>query len=234
MTQQLPLDITVRESASFANYIFGKNDAIYEILQQLISGKGENSIYLWGTSGTGKTHLLQAICQQVAQYNNTPAYISLNQLEMLTPDILEGLETLDLVCIDDIHCIAGQTEWEQALFHLFNRLQDNHVPLIMTAHVSPKKLNLHLPDLTSRLTWGGVFQLQPLTDEEKVDALQKHASVLGLTLSAKVARYLLQHCSRDMPTLMEWLQRLDYASLSHSRKLTLPFVRQLLAQNDTL
>lgn len=229
MMLQLPLNIGLSDAASFANFTPTGNEVAYGALQNLLTHQTSNScLYLWGATGTGKSHLLQASCHAVSQAQAVPAYLPLKQVFRNGIDLLEGLEHLDAVCIDDLGAIAGIRQWERALFELFNQLRDAQVPLIFSAHAPPQQLGLQLPDLVSRLTWGGVYALQSLNEAETVHALQKRAQDYGWTLPEEVARYLIKHCARDMPSLIAWLQRLDYASLAARHKITIPFVRQLL------
>jgi len=143
--------------------------------------------------------------------------------------MLEGLEQQAVVTVDDVHAIAGQAAWEEALFHLFNRLREAGNRLVVSARGAPAALNLQLPDLVSRLGWGPVFQLQPLDDDGKRAALQLRARQRGMELPDEVAWYLLRRSPRDMDSLFELLQRLDVASLAAQRRLTIPFVRGLIA-----
>ncbi len=229
MSTQLPLGIHLQFSQSFANYNATFNHTALLVLRQVIARQSENSLYLWGASGTGKTHLLQAACQEIAYLDQTPAYIPLAEFKSAGTIVLEGLDNLDLVCLDDLQEIVGSNDWEGALFDLFNRLKDRNIPLLMTGNDSPNELGLHLLDLESRLSWGGVFKLQSLDNKEKIKALQQHAQQLGFELSEKVARYLLKQFAYDLASLIHQLRNLDYASLAAHRKITLPFVRQWLA-----
>lgn len=233
MSTQLPLGIQLQDPVSFDNFLPGQNRTAYEFVQHLIDGhgQGETSVFLYGISGTGKTHLLQAACQHVTQRGGSSAYLPLTQFKQFSTEMLDGLEHLNLVCIDDVQEIAQLILWETALFHLFNRLHDNAIPLLITATARPDALGFTLQDLVSRLFWGGIFELQPLDDAAKVKILQQHAQNIGISLSQEVAIYLLQHCSRDLQTLMQWLQQLDYISLAQRKKITLPLVRHLLAHS---
>jgi DnaA family protein len=141
--------------------------------------------------------------------------------------MLEGLEALSLVCIDDVDTIAGDAAWEAALFHLFNRVRERGARIVIAGSASPRALGLGLPDLATRLAWGLVFQLHPLGDEEKAQALQLRARGRGMEMPEAVARYLLQHHARDMAALFALLERLDRASLAAQRRLTVPFVREI-------
>ena len=224
---QLPLSVSLRDGASFSNYHAGPNVEAVHALHELLKG-GEKYIYLWGAAGTGKTHLLQAACQVVAARGETAAYLPLMQAREISTELLAGLEQVALVCVDDVQAIANNSEWETALFHLYNRLRETDTRLIVAAGMPPANLVLGLSDLSSRLASGLILQLRELSDEEKLVALRLRAHARGFELTEEVARFLLRHCPRDMPRLFELLQRLDHASLANQRKVTIPFVRDLI------
>jgi len=229
MPVQLPLTFNWQvPSYSFSNYEAEPNQLAYQALQQLLHGEHGQCLYLWGGSSTGKTHLLQAACQFISQQNATPVYLPFSELREYSPEVLDGLDELDLVCIDDIHLIAGLDHWERALFTLFNRLREMNTPLVISAVAAPKALGLQLPDLVSRLAWDSVFMLEALPDESKMRVIQKYSAELGMELSESVAVYLLKHCPTNLKVLISWIERLDYASLASKRRLTVPFVREVL------
>ena len=228
MIVQLPLGIRLRDSATFANYFPGANLEVVTYLQQHGGMRGEQCAYLWGGAGTGKTHLLQAACHTVASRDEATAYLPLSQAEELSPSILEGMAELSLVCIDDIEYIAGHDAWERALFHLYNHMRDAGTHLLITGKISPVSCGITLPDLASRLAWGMVFQLHPLGDEEKLQALQLRANARGMEMPGDVARYLLNRNQRDMPALYSLLDQLDHVSLATQRRLTIPFIKEFL------
>lgn len=227
MSRQLPLGIRLREAATFGNFLPVGNDALLATLQ----APGNSSIYLWGSAGTGKTHLLQAVCHQAAAQGRRAAFLPLAE-PGLEPAMLEGMEQYDQVCLDDIEQIAGNPKWETALFHAYNRITAAGHQLRVAASVSPAALDIQLPDLLSRLGWGPVFQLQPLSDSAKRQALQQRAAARGLTLEGEVADYLMKRCPRDMTSLFALLEGLDDASLVAQRRLTIPFVRDYLARQQ--
>ena len=226
---QLPLPVALPDGVSFANFVAGSNLEVVQTLQGRVHGN-EHFVYLWGAAGTGKTHLLHASCQHAAEQHSAAAYLPLADADTLSPAVLESLEHLDVVCIDDIQTIAGRSEWETGLLHLYNRIRDSGGRLRVTGNAAPAELRLALPDLGSRLSWGLIFQLQPLDDENKLRALQLRARSRGMDLPEEVGRYLLNHWPRAMPKLFELLQHLDTGSLTHQRKLTIPFVRELIKQ----
>ncbi|MFQ5487069.1 MAG: DnaA regulatory inactivator Hda [Gammaproteobacteria bacterium] len=226
ITMQLPLGIRLKDSNTFANFVSGPNGEVLAYLQSQL--RGGAAVYLWGAGGTGKTHLLQAACHEAGKAGLRTAYVPLTCWRELSVELLEGLEAVDLVCLDDVAAVAGQPAWEVALFHLYNRLRDAGGNLLASGPLPPASLPLALPDLRSRLAWGMVFQLQPLGDEEKLVGLCRRARDRGLELPEKVGRYLLQRCPRDMSTLFCLLDSLDRASLAAQRRLTIPFVKEVM------
>lgn len=228
MINQLTLGVGLKDEATFANYDPGQNGPLIQALKNAASGAGDKVIYFCGTGGQGRTHLLQAVCHEANCQKHTAAYIPLANLVDYSPAILDGMESLKLVCVDDVHLIAGKTDWEEALFHTYNRIHDAGGCLVVTANVMPKSLGLTLPDLVSRLSWGVAFQLQSLTDDEKLAVLMMRAERRGMTLTDEVGKFILNHCPRHMGTLFAALDALDKASLAAQRKLTIPFVKSVL------
>ncbi len=222
---QLTLGVGLKDEATFANYFAGKNALLVEELKKAAQGAGERVIYFYGQ---GSTHLLQACCHEAHQHGLSAAYLPLASLIDFSPDVFEGLESRQLICIDDIHRIAGNRIWEEAVFHAYNRIHDKGGQLMMTASMAPKSLGLALPDMVSRLSGGIVFQLQPLTDEEKLHVLTMRAERRGMMLSEDVGKFILTHCPRHMSTLFATLETLDKMSLAAQRKLTIPFVKTVL------
>lgn len=226
---QLSLGLALKESATFAGFFAGPNLEAVRAIQQTANGEGEQLVYLWGGHGSGKTHLLQAACHQAGERAQGTAYLPMAQLEQLPVDVLEGLEALPLVCIDDVHLIAGREEWEFALFDLFNRVHDSGGHLVISACAKPADAGLRLPDLRSRFGWGVGFQLHELDDAGRLGALQLQAGRRGLELTGEVGLYLLRRYARDMSTLMGLLDQLDRASLAAQRRLTIPFIKSVLS-----
>lgn len=230
--QQLSLGVSLNDDATFDNFYAPQGSANARTLtwlRQQSRGEGESFIYLWGASGVGLTHLLQAAGHSAQGAGLSVQYLPLRDLVGFAPDALfEGLENLDYLCLDGLEAIAGNPQWEEALFHLYNRLHEQRRQLLVAAVKGPQELPVTLPDLRSRLMWGVTVQVQALSDEEKQLALRHRARARGLELSDEVAHYILQRVPRDMNELFCYLQRLDHASLAEQRKLTIPFVKKVL------
>lgn len=225
---QLTLGVSLLDEATFINFYPGKNTQIIDALKRTVTGEGERLIYLCGTVSQGCSHLLQACCHFAHQQHVSSIYLPLGNLKYLSPDALKGFENLDLICIDDLDVIAGQKAWEEAIFHLYNRVNDAGGRLIIAAHALPKSLGLTLADLISRLAWGIIYQLSPLSDIEKLFVLQARAESRGIKVTDEVGKFILNHYPRHMSVLFAALDKLDQASLAAHRRLTIPFVKEVL------
>lgn len=225
---QLTLGLGLKDEATFENFYPGSNQEMVSVLKKMATGNGEKSIYICGSRGQGLSHLLQACCHQASRQRISSVYLPLGTLIADHPGVLEGFENLQLICIDDLHAVAGNKEWEEAIFYLFNRVYDAQGKIIFAANDLPKALNIKLPDLVSRLSWGMVYQLHPLSDDEKIATLKMRANARGINLSDDVARFIMTHCPRHMGTLFAALDALDKASLAAQRRLTIPFVKEVL------
>jgi len=225
---QIPFEFGNKNAISFDLYLAGPNFEVLNYIKNIAAGAESKFIYLWGQSGCGKSHLLQAACYHAHAQERHTAYIPLLEHEQFEPQILEGLETCDLVCIDDVHAIAGNDDWERALMRLFNALREKGHVMLSSGNDKPENLDIELADLRSRLSWDLVYHLKQLNDDGKIAALKQRAQRRAFELPDDVAEYLLKRVSRDPHYLFELLDKLDVASLSAQRKLTIPFVRTLV------
>lgn len=226
--QQLPLDIELHSDATFANFVIGENQLLLQKLRMICHGDSE-FIYIYSEKGHGRSHLLQALTHAYSEQNPDKliAYIPLEN-GMVLPQMLDGLAAFDCVSLDGIEEVIANQEWQIAIFNLYNQLKEQGKSLLITGVNAPSQLNIQLKDLKSRLSAMFIYNIKPLNDEEKLTLLQKKAEEKGLELSAEVGHYLLARQQRDMPTLLAILDKLDQASLQAKRKLTIPFVKEVL------
>lgn len=229
MSGQLSLRLRLDDEATFANFF--TTEANRPALAALRS-PDMRVLYLFGPPGCGRSHLLQALSHELMGEGQAAVYLPLAALTDLPPEeVLEGLEASPVILLDDIDSIAGRSDWETALFHLFNRVDVAGGRWIATGHATPGQLPVALPDLRSRLLWGGSFQLHALDDEQRQEALIMLARRRGLDMPVEVARYLLARQARSMPALTALLEELDRASLRERRRLTVPFVKEVLGSS---
>jgi len=224
---QLPLSLKIRTDASFENYYPGDNQLVYQkLIQCFEEKKSGGSIYIWGEKSVGKTHLLQATCLLAGEKELTSAYVPLSDFKSFNVQILDGLETMRFVCVDDVDAIHGLEEWEEGLFNLYNRALETGNQLIFAASKNISQSSIKLADLQSRFSWGFVYALKSLCDEDKKIVLQERARSLGLELNDNVIHYLLNRFPRNLTTLFSIIDDLDKASLITQRKITIPLIKQ--------
>lgn len=226
--RQLPLGVRLRDSALFETYHPGPNARAVTYLTELAAGRAAAGAWLWGDRGTGKTHLLQAACRAADAAGVAAVYLPLAALAEFGAAPFAGLGTQGLVAVDDLDRAAGRAPLEGSLFRLYNELLDAGGRLLVASRAAPARLGIELPDLRSRLGAGVVYQLRRLDDDDCVEALRMRAAGRGLELPPETARFLMRRLPRDIASLCGWLDRLDAASLAAQRRLTVPFVRDVL------
>ncbi|WP_394132765.1 DnaA inactivator Hda [Shewanella maritima] len=228
--KQLSLPVYLPDDETFDSYYPASgNDELIKTLQNSAQQSIDNSLYLFGPEKSGRTHLLHAACAQANDSDRRALYIPLGIHASISTALFDDLESMQLICIDDVDAIAGHPVWEEALFHLYNRIaEQDDCQLIVSASASPQEADFVLPDLVSRMQWGLIYQLQPMEDHEKLAALQRRAAMRGLQLPDDVGRFLLTRMARDLRTLFDVLDKLDKASMVHQRKLTIPFIKEML------
>ncbi len=197
-------------------------------LRALALGESSDAFYLQGTNGSGKTHLLLAACAAAEAAGRRANYLSLARLRGRARDALQGIEQADLVALDDLDALAGEREDEIALFDLHNRARDAGAGLLYAGRDVPAALPLALPDLRSRLAQCTLLVLRALDDAGRADVLRQRAAARGLQFDEAALDWLLRRYSRDLSDLGALFERLDRASLAAQRRLTVPFLRQVL------
>ena len=224
---QLALEVQLRDDATLDNYLApAQAQPLLRALEGQLHAQGEPVIYICGPGGSGKSHLLQAACHLAG---DAALYLPMGEVAQYPPgDVLRGVETLDLVCLDDIEQVLGDDDWEMALFDLFNRAREWGCRLLLAADGPPRAQAIALPDLRSRMSWGIVFQLMQPDDEFRSEILRYRAERRGLVLPTELASYIVHRAPRSLDRLLELLDQLDRASLAEKRALSIPFVKQLL------
>jgi DnaA family protein len=224
---QLPLALGLSNHARFETYVAGANAAAVAHIRS-VAADGAETLWISGPAATGKTHLLQAACRSAAEAGRRAMYVPLAE-HVAEPALLGGLESVDLLALDDAQRVAGDAAWERQLFTLFNELAAWRGGLLLAARPVGGAAGFAMPDLASRAAGAVTYRLQPLADADRLTALLKHAQARGLDLERGAAEYLLRRVDRDIVGLSRWLDRLDRASLIEQRKVTIPFIRGLLA-----
>ncbi len=228
MPRQLLLPVRLHDIASFENFFPGQN---LELVSQLIKvasndKQSAHMIYFYGDGACGKTHLLHAVCRLANQSGLSVGYVPLGD-ENMTLDVLEDMAVSDVVCLDDIHKIAGKEKWERAILDVYEQSRARAGNMIVAGDQSLENLPLSLADLKSRLASELSYGVMPLTDNEKSQALKLRAQTRGIKLPQDVISYVLKRYPRDTHSLFGLLDQIDDLSLTKGRRVTIPLIREL-------
>ncbi|MBT7307610.1 MAG: DnaA regulatory inactivator Hda [Gammaproteobacteria bacterium] len=237
MEVQLPLALSSQEHATFDNFMGGGEQPLIAQLKQIGAGlnPGEwpHLLYLWGAEGSGKSHLAHATCNLLDQNQGRAMVMPLQSYGALPDDrllrLLDGIGGVDLLVVESVDGVVGQPAWDELLFHLLNQCRDGGIAVLVTARKPIHQLQIGLPDLRSRLSEGVVGQLTPLDDQQKWKVVQQRAEARGMGISDEVVHFLMNRTARDFHALFTLLDQLDRETLVAQRKITIPFVKKLLA-----
>jgi DnaA family protein len=230
MTQQLILELIPAPPPTLDNFIVGRNAAAVDAIKHCGNGR---AVYLWGPDGAGRSHLLQARCGAVTD----AIYVHPSNAQSLLERILNDEITFPkLVAVDDVNHLDDETQGQ--LFALYNlwrasAASPNAFALIVSGSFSPQAMPIR-EDLRTRLGWDLVFRLEHLSDQDRAQALNNQARERGLQLAPEVVNWLLTHYTRDMSRLITLINNLDHYSLEKQRGITLPLLREFLAQREPL
>ncbi len=225
--RQLPLGVRLADRALFESFLPGPNAEALAHARAVARGEAHGATWVCGPPGAGKSHLLQAICA-AAGARVRAGYLPLAQVAPLGAGMLDGLAQLGCLCVDDLERVVGEGEWERALFALLREIEEAGGTLVVAAREPPVLLNWSLPDLGSRFAAGAVLALRALDEAEQHAALELRARLRGLELPAETWQWLRRRYPRDMRRLYELLDTLDEAALAAQRRLTVPFIRDVL------
>ena len=225
-TDQIHLPLNLSSKASFENFFSEGNEAIVSLLSKNAEEPSNKVVYLHGPRGSGKTHLLSASCQKDTGLVNRPVYVSL-QLDHISPEILSELDPTGLVCIDDVELASGDQSWERALLNLYESFAFSSGRLLIASLYPPGEVGFNLPDLATRFASGGVWSIRRLTETQLPKAISFWAIKGGLEMPESVISYLMRRIKRDPVTIFSMLDYIDRQSISHQRRVTVPFIREV-------
>jgi len=236
MTGQTVIPVNAENEFTFANFLIGENGALVQQLEGAVnqasseSGRIKNSpdgIYLWAESGAGKSHLIHGLCELARSKWFECHFLSLSEV-----NILDRLKEHDfagrLVCVDNLQVICGNKELEIAFLSFYERLRAAAGCLVVAARKPPNESGFVLADLASRLNAGAIWRVVPMTDHDKKIALRRRAELRGFVLNEQVMDFVMTHFDRDTVSLFALLDRIDRASLVHHRKVTVPFIKEII------
>lgn len=227
------MPLSLDRQYSFENYFASSADLIIDSLKSLVIGRGESQLGLWGSCSSGKTHLLNACAGYAREAGaGLQIYDAMQLLECEASEFV-GFEQCDVLAIDNLDAIAGIAAWEERFYQVMNRCRQGEFRFIFSLSVKPQHLACKLDDFRSRLLWGLLLQLPENSEDEIRGIMRRRAELLGMELSSDVISYLLNHHSRNLGSQMQILRLLDNASLLSQRRVTIPLVKQALAEQSS-
>lgn len=240
---QIPLSFRPRRNDNFEQFVVGKNQIAYAAAKHFLQAQEDSSsnvggannsrfLYLKGDPGSGKSLLLNAVCNQAREMGRVAIYLSIRHLINQGSEPPADLQGIEVLCLDDVDALVGNTVWEEAVFHYLNRMRAEAGYVILAGRQGPGHLAITLPDLRSRLAWGEVHGLKVLADYDKKNVLQQHARVQGVEVADEVLNYLLKYGRRDMKSLLTTLDTLQQKAFAAKRALTVPLLREVLKNPD--
>ncbi|MEM7466798.1 MAG: DnaA regulatory inactivator Hda [Pseudomonadota bacterium] len=230
--QQQPLPLFKTADKTFQDYLTGENSEALQATIQWANHDGPWFLALWGESGVGKSHLIQAALRDCASRGRRTMYLPLKLMHELGPDAAAELGSLDDVGIDDLDAVTGDPAWETAIFNLFNAMHGKGGRLLISMTENPRFGHYCLADLKSRLSSGLGYSLHDLNDEQKIVFLQRRSALAGLEMSAQISSYIVNHHRRNLHELEQLSDRLFAASLDRKRGLTVPLVKEVIAVGE--
>lgn len=224
---QLPLALRYPPDQRLESFVGAPEGALAQ-LRAIASGDSHDWIYLEGEAGTGKTHQALATCSAAQHHGRQATFLPLAAAAGRMREAVESLEGRDLVALDGLDAIAGSRDDEVALFDFHNRARASGVTVVYTARQAPAQLGLVLPDLRSRLAQCVRVVLHALDDEGRAAVLRERAIRRGLSIDEASIDWIVAHSGPELGPLVIMLDWLDRESLAAKRRITVPFLRQLL------
>ena len=195
-----------------------KNDQIVENIKNIFDSQN-NQIYIWGDKSFGKSHLLYAACNYFGEKNKKCVYLPLSENKKFEPDILDGFDNYDLVCIDNIDLIFQKEDWEYSFFVLINKILDKSKKIIFTSSSSLALNNINLKDFHSRLSSSLIFMINSPNDTTKENILKRVILEKEYNINIDICEYLLKRKDRDIDSLLKIIDKIGNYSLSTNKKI---------------
>ena len=225
--EQLLLPLQSRQDVTLADLPAQAFAPVLSALDQLMAGSLQQ-LHVYGEPGSGRSLLLSAFVAAASQQLGHSILLPLRQVVFLPAEMLQGLESCPLIVLDDIEAVAGWPEWEEGLFNLYNRLQEQGGRLLVSAAMVPAELPLQLPDLRSRLARASVHALPAPDDDIRQELLQTTAARRDWQLEPELVRYLIERGPRGIGRFMAMLDKLEQRALREKRAITVPLARAVL------
>lgn len=225
--KQLPLNFKNNQTKTFIDFIKGKNKVVLDSLKSFAQSD-ETLFYLWGETGSGKTHLLQAYVTQLLANNQKAVVVKHRELEQRQN--VQIIEMFDIICMDEIESIAKEKIKEEALFYWINEVKQAKKKIILAGELPSISKQWQLPDLRSRLQAGRTHELKALNREDALSVFMQQAKAKGMQINDKTLNYIKNNCEMNMAYLSSLLVRLDQVTLVEKKQVTIPLLKKIVLE----
>lgn len=246
--EQFPLSFRLDREATFDNFLSFDSGSLVQTLKNLVTSDNSEWIYIAGERGNGVSHLLhatiayaehhghRALCFDFRWIIETAMQAGESSIEAATrfvSELFEGCENYDVLCIDHLDSMVERQSFTESLerivFYQLTRIQQKrYSKIVFGAHNVVSEIKITLPDLRSRLSLAAPFRITRYSDEQKQKIIAFRCARRGLYMPDEVSRYIVERYSRDMSTLINYVNHLDRQALANARRLTVPFVKHVL------
>lgn len=220
---QLIFDFATQQYPGFDKFLGQANGELLYMLQR----QQEQFVYVWGASGCGKSHLLRAWVAQASENGGAACYIDADGMPLDAKAL-----AYDYLAVDQVDKLSPCEQ--SVLFEIFNHFRNSGKgKLLLAASEPPYHLNMR-EDLRTRFGYCLVYEIKPLSDEEKIAALESMVAARNINVDSDIFPYLICHWRRDMDSLVQMLDTLcNYAAVTRRSRITLPLLRQLLKEQHS-
>ena len=228
--KQLIFPFQINQKASFDSFFCSPdNQNLMTRLADIVSSQDTSELIIHGEEGSGKSFLMQAICNELSSAEKQFAFIPMKKAFNMGVEIFQNLGSLDAVCIDDLQLILANQDWETALFNLINECQQSNCSLMLSlGGTQPLDESVILPDLLSRIKRMEFIALHAVQDEFFNQAIDFVAQQLDIKIEEAELEFLLKHQTRIFSLLVENIITLDNQAASLKRKITIPLIKETL------
>ena len=228
--KQLIFPFQINQKASFDSFFCSPdNQNLMARLADVVSSPDTSELIIHGEEGSGKSFLMQAICNELSSAQKQFAFIPMKKAFNMGVEIFQNLGSLDAVCIDDLQLILANQDWETALFNLINECQQSNCTLMLSlGGTQPLDESIILPDLLSRIKRMEFIALHAVQDEFFNQAIDFVAQQLDIKIEEAELEFLLKHQTRIFSLLVENIITLDNQAASLKRKITIPLIKETL------
>jgi len=219
--KQLGLPISLNTSMLLESFVANKE--LLRLINQLFDDENSSEVFIYGSSGQGKTHVLQGAVLKALELDKNAIYIDFS--ESFPEHILDFIDQVYFISFDNVHLISSENQ--EIFFDLYNQARQNQILILVSADSLPSDLEV-MKDIKTRLSLAAVYKLEELNDESIMRVIDSQMGQRNLSINSGVYEYLFKNYSRDLKLLLVTLNDLDKASLQAKKAISVTFVRKFL------